>query len=96
MHLVVVVERLAVQRRVPESPSGEIDERLRPVVVAAAGIGPVLVQEADDAAVLARIELVELVDREHEIAFGNLEARLELAGVGEIVRRRSPPFLTPA
>ena len=43
-----------------------------------------LVQEADDAAVLARVELVELVDREHEIAFGNLQARLELAGVLQI------------
>jgi hypothetical protein len=37
----------------------------------------VLVQETHDAAVLAGIELVELVDGEHQIAFGDLESRLE-------------------
>ena len=78
VHLVVVVQRLAVQRRVPESPSCEVDEGLRPVVVAASGIGAVLVQESHDAAVLARIEFVELVDGQDEIAFRNLQPRLEL------------------
>src|SRR5687767_12639967 len=36
MHLVVLIERLAVQRRVSEPPAREIHERLWPVVVAAA------------------------------------------------------------
>ena len=31
------------------------------------------------------IELVELVDGEHEIAFGNLQPRFELAGIREVV-----------
>ena len=44
-----------------------------------------LVQERDDAAVLTRTELVELVDRQHQVALGNLQPRLELAGVRQIV-----------
>ena len=44
-----------------------------------------LVQECRDAAVLAGIELVEAIHREHEIAFGNPEARFELAGVFQLV-----------
>jgi hypothetical protein len=45
----------------------------------------VFVQEADDPAVLAGIELVELVDGEHEIAFGDLQSCFELARVGEVI-----------
>ena len=43
------------------------------------------VQEADDPAVLTWIELVELVDGEDEIPVGNLQARLERAGVLDVV-----------
>ena len=44
-----------------------------------------LVQEGDDAAVLAGAEFVEAVDGQHQIAFGNLESRLELPGVLNLV-----------
>jgi hypothetical protein len=44
-----------------------------------------LVQEPDDAAVLTGVELIELVDRELEITFGNFEACFELADVCQII-----------
>ena len=44
-----------------------------------------LVQKSRDAAVLAGIELVEAIHREHEIAFGNLEPGFKLTGVFQLV-----------
>ena len=64
-----------------ESPSGQEAHGLRPVVVSATRIGAMLVDVRDDAAVLARAELIPLVHGQDEIAFRNLEPRLELSGV---------------
>ena len=69
----------------PVAPSGEIDKRLRPVVVAAAGVGTVLVQGRDDPAVLTGVELAESIERQHQIAFGNLQPRLEAPRVLDLV-----------
>ncbi len=44
-----------------------------------------LVQEPNDSAVLARTELVELVNRQLEVAFGNPKPGRERARVREIV-----------
>jgi hypothetical protein len=85
VHLVLLIERLAVQGGAAVAPPGEKHERLRPIVVAAPRIGAVLVKVGDDAAVLARVELVKSIDRQEQVTLGDLQARFEPAGVFDLV-----------
>jgi hypothetical protein len=45
----------------------------------------VLVQVGDDTAVLARAELAEPVNGQHQISFGDLQSSLEAPGVPDFV-----------
>src|SRR5688500_7787289 len=81
VHLVILIERLSVSRGAAKSPAGEEADGLRPVVVAATRVGAMFVDVGDDAAVLAGAEFVPALQRQDEIAFRNLQARLERAGV---------------
>lgn len=58
---------------------------IRPVVVAATRVGALFVDVSNDAAVLARADLVPAVHREDEIALRNSQRRLERAVVVDLV-----------